>query len=395
MPNVNPEILLWARKTANLTRKQAVGKLRIRDARGVSAVQRLTEYEQGAAAPTRSVLVRMAQHYRRPLLTFFLPAPPRSRERGVDFRVLPAGVPAAMSTEVDALLRDVRARQSMIRAVLEDEDEAQPLSFVGAATMAAGKEAMLAKLQALLGVDRSNYRSQSDADAAFRLLRTRAEEAGIFVLLKGDLGSHHTAIDVQVYRGFVIADEVAPLIVINDGDAKTAWSFTLLHEMAHLLLGQTGISGAAANTPVERFCNDVAGEYLLSAAELECLGLRKIGGDVVEASARIGEFARKRHLSRTMVAYVALRRGLIGSELYGSLAALFHDQWVRERHDRRTARTEGTGPSYYVVRRHRLGNSLIQLTRRMMDTGALTTSKAARILGVKAASLPALIDVSA
>lgn len=181
MVRVNPEILRWARSTARMTPEQAVEKLRIRDARGVSAVQRLTEYETGRVAPTRALLVRMAQHYPRPLLTFFLPAPPHSKERGVDFRVQPGGVPVAESAVVDALLRDVRARQSMIRAVLEAEEEAQPLPFVGAATMATGKEAVLAKLQALLSVDRSHYRARSDAEAAFRLLRTRAEAAGTVV----------------------------------------------------------------------------------------------------------------------------------------------------------------------------------------------------------------------
>lgn len=147
MPNVNPEILLWARKTANLTPEQAVGKLQIRDARGVSAVQRLLAYETGQVAPTRSLLVRMAKHYRRPLLTFFLSAPPRSRERGVDFRVLSGSFPGTEWAFVDALLRDVRTRQSMIRAVLEDEEEAQALPIVGSATVADGKAAVLEKLQ--------------------------------------------------------------------------------------------------------------------------------------------------------------------------------------------------------------------------------------------------------
>ncbi len=393
MPDVNPEILLWARKTANLSPEQAVGKLQIRDARGVSAVQRLIAYETGEVTPTRGLLVRMAKHYRRPLLTFFLSAPPRSRERGADFRVLPGGEPAPQSALVDALLRDVRARQSMIRAALEDEEEAQPLPFVGTATVADGRAATLGKLHALLGVDRSHYRAQRDSDAAFHLLRTRAEAAGVFVLLKGDLGSHHTAIDVQVYRGFVVADEVAPLIVINDGDAKTAWSFTLLHELVHLLLGQTGISGAPADTPIERFCNDVAGEFLLLPIELDSLDLSDVGEDVAEGSGRIGDFARDRHLSRAMVAYAALRRGLITSKVYGDLAARFRSQWIQERHSRREARTQGMGPSYYVVRRHRLGSALLELTGRMMDTGALTTAKAAKILGVKAASVPALMDV--
>lgn len=105
MVSVNPEIFVWARKTANLTLEQAVEKLGISATRSVAAVQRLVAYETGKAAPTRPLLVRMAKHYRRPLLTFFLPAPPQSKERGVDFRARPGSVPGAESAVVDALLR--------------------------------------------------------------------------------------------------------------------------------------------------------------------------------------------------------------------------------------------------------------------------------------------------
>src|SRR3546814_16138482 len=64
-----------------------------------------------------------------------------------------------------------------------------------------------------------------------------------YVLLIGNLGSHHSAIDIDAFRGFALADPIAPFVVINDRDAKTAWSFTLLHEVAHLWIGATGVSG--------------------------------------------------------------------------------------------------------------------------------------------------------
>ena len=70
MPAVNPEILVWARETAGLTLQDAAAKVGIRDARGVAAVDRLAALERGAGEPTRPVLVRMARHYRRPLLAF-------------------------------------------------------------------------------------------------------------------------------------------------------------------------------------------------------------------------------------------------------------------------------------------------------------------------------------
>jgi hypothetical protein len=45
-------------------------------------------------------------------------------------------------------------------------------------------------------------------------LRSRVEAAGIFVLLMGNLGSHHSAIDVEAFRGFALADDVAPLLLL-------------------------------------------------------------------------------------------------------------------------------------------------------------------------------------
>ena len=78
MPAVNPEILVWARKTASLTLQDAVARVGIRDARGVAAVDRLAALERGEEKPTRPTVVKMAHHYRRPLLAFYLKRTPAS-----------------------------------------------------------------------------------------------------------------------------------------------------------------------------------------------------------------------------------------------------------------------------------------------------------------------------
>ena len=77
MPKVSHEILSWARETAGLSPSEAVEKLGIGDARGVSAVDRLATLEAGEVEPSRPLLLKMAQHYRRPLVTFYMSAPPR------------------------------------------------------------------------------------------------------------------------------------------------------------------------------------------------------------------------------------------------------------------------------------------------------------------------------
>ena len=394
MTEVNPQILTWARRSAGLTREEAARKLGIRDARGVGAADRLAALEAGANEPTRPLLVKMAKQYRRPLLTFYLRSPPRKADRGVDFRSLPGDGPAADEALLDALLRDVRARQSMVRCLLEEEEETQPLPFVGARTIADGLAAAVESLRKLLGMDHRDYRAQKTARAAFALLRDRAEAAGIFVLLKGDLGSHHTAIEVETFRGFAIADDIVPFVVINDRDSPSAWSFTLLHELAHLLLGQTGVSGFRAESRTERFCNDVASTFLLPAREKELLAIDR-SESLDTAAEVVTSFAESRNLSRSMVAYAALRAGIIEQNIYSELAGRFRSQWLQARTARR-ARTDEQqgGPSYYIVRQHRVGNALIGLARRMLDAKALTTSKAATILGVSPKNVQTLIETA-
>lgn len=391
MPTVNPDILIWARESAGLTPADAVKKLGIGDARGMDAISRLSAYESGHDDPTRPMLVKMARQYRRPLLTFYLSEPPQKGDRGVDFRTLPSEERDAHSEAlVDALIRDVQARQSMVRAVIEDEEEAEPLAFIGSAKVSDGKDTVLELLKQLLDIELQDYRSQPDDRAAFNFLRKRAGSAGIFVLLKGDLGSYHSALDVKVFRGFSLADAIAPFIVINDRDTQAAWSFTLLHEIVHLLLGQTGVSGLYTDNGNEAFCDAVAGEFLLPTSEVIHIRLHS-GLTMAGAEAIISEFARSRKISLTMVAYNAYRVGQINKEYYNQLSDYFYEKLKEARRNRREESGAG-GPSYYVVRRHHIGDELLHLVRRMMGTGALTSSKAARILGVHPARLQALFE---
>lgn len=75
MPNVNPEILRWARETAGLSLGRAAAAIGLKDTRQHRAVDRLESLEDGKDQPRRSLLVKMAQKYRRPLLTFYLESP--------------------------------------------------------------------------------------------------------------------------------------------------------------------------------------------------------------------------------------------------------------------------------------------------------------------------------
>jgi hypothetical protein len=70
----------------------------------------------------------MSEKYHRPLLTFYLDEPPAKGDRGEDFRSIPDRQTGSEAL-VDALLRDVRARQDAIRDLLADDEDYKELTF--------------------------------------------------------------------------------------------------------------------------------------------------------------------------------------------------------------------------------------------------------------------------
>jgi Zn-dependent peptidase ImmA (M78 family)/transcriptional regulator with XRE-family HTH domain len=392
MVAVNPEIMRWARKTAGLNADDAASKLGIQDARGLSAAQRLDDIESGVTEPSRPQLLNMSKQYRRPLITFYMAKKPVTADTGQDFRTLPEALDVMDDARASTLLRDVHARQGIIKSVLEEAEEAFGLPFVGSCNIEDGVRKVAESIATLLDFDREEYREQKTTKKSFELLRNKAEAAGVFVLLIGDLGNHHTAIPVDVFRGFAIADNVAPFVVINDKDAESARSFTLLHELAHILLGETGMSNAFGERKIEKFCNDVASDVLTAGVEFSSLGISN-DTDFEESVDIIGQFARALKVSSSMIAYKLMLEGHINQATWKRLRNKFRELWLETKKGQKTKRKKNEGPSYYVVRRHRMGNALMALSNRMMQAGMLTTTKAAKVLGVKPSSVQRLLNI--
>ncbi len=381
MPKIKPNILTWARETAGLSPEDAARKLQVKDSKMASALEKLAALEDGAKDISRPMLIKMSKAYRRPLLVFYLDKPPRIGDRGEDFRTLPDHYDSEDNSYIDALIRDIKARQSLVRETLIEEDEEVRIDFVGSITIDQITTQVAQILKNLLNVDLEHFRKQPDHNAAFKLLRQKAEEAGVFIVLKGNLGSHHTNIDVKMFRGFALSDDIAPFIVINDRDARSAWSFTLLHELVHILLGQTGVSGGYAEKRVEKFCNDVSSEFLLPGDEFGSFDISQLSGkDLTE---HISQYAFSKKISASQIAYRLYRRGSINKRQWKGLRNFYREQWLDQKaKDKAKSKEKDVRISPYILKRYKLG-ALVELARRMNYAGALSTTKAGFLLDIK------------
>ena len=154
----------------------------------------------------------------------------------------------------------------------------------------------------------------------------------------------------------------------------------------------TGISGTNTEQAMERFCNEVASGFLLSHRELADL---RITNDTPqnEVIQRLSNFAGTRHVSRRMVAYALFRAGILSQATWSRLDHTLHELWHKEQAARKQRdKSNDNRPSYYVVRRHRLGQALLNFVDRSIGAGQLTPVKAAKVLGVKPRSVYPLLE---
>ena len=111
---------------------------------------KLLELECGTRLPNRTQLSKIAKTYRRPLLTFYLAAPPPKADRGSDFKTLGPPISSRDNALLDAVLRDVKARHRCLQAFLRDEDELTVKPFVGSCSLTDDVEKVATRIRSAL-----------------------------------------------------------------------------------------------------------------------------------------------------------------------------------------------------------------------------------------------------
>jgi Zn-dependent peptidase ImmA (M78 family) len=226
----------------------------------------------GEAQPTLKQLEDFARLTHTAFGYFFLPQPPALALPVPDFRTLRDQALAEPSSDLLDTLYLCQQRQDWYR------DHARmhglpAMPFVGSASLQDAPEAAAQRLRETLGLSTGARRQLPSWTDALRQLIAKAEDAGVMVMASSVVGSNsHRKLDVGEFRGFALADSLAPLVFLNGADSKAAQMFTLAHELAHVWLGATGVSdtqaGQVPEQQTERWCNQVAAELLMPLEEL-------------------------------------------------------------------------------------------------------------------------------
>jgi Zn-dependent peptidase ImmA (M78 family)/transcriptional regulator with XRE-family HTH domain len=293
---VEKELLVWARKTASLTLEAASAAAHI-------PMENIEAWEAGEGRPSIPELKKLANAYRRPLSVFFLPEPPQDFQPLRDFRRLADAGQQAYSRELAFEIRAAQERRAVAAELAEalgDEVVAWNID----ATLRDNPEQVAQVIRERLSVTVAQQSRWGEPGKAFRAWRDAIEANGVLVSVLG--GAHHQ-VPVAEVRGFALAERPLPMIVVNGKDRGNGRVFTLMHELAHVVLGVSAIEneiepGALMPPPIrsiETFCNKVAAAVLMpkEAVLAEPLAAAKNARSVWD-EAEIVALARRYSVSR-------------------------------------------------------------------------------------------------
>ena len=253
---VKPELLHWARERSRIEPETLAVRFPGLDA-----------WERGERRPTLKQLEDFANATHAPIGYFFLPAPPVEHMPIPDFRTVAGRHVQRPSPDLLDTIHLCQQRQEWYRQFAQSLGE-RPLAVVGSVTATTNVVLAAEQIRHAIGFDLEERRRIPTWTDALRRFIELADLAGIMVMVSGVVGSNNRRkLDPDEFRGFALADALAPLVFLNGSDTKAAQMFTLAHELAHIWLGQSAVSDAQPNevpdNRIERWCNEVAADLLV------------------------------------------------------------------------------------------------------------------------------------
>lgn len=365
---INPEVLRWARGRMGMD----IGAAAV--AAGVKPEQ-LERWETGDDLPTFRQAQNIAQALHAPFGFFFLPQAPVEEPLLPDLRTVggrPVGRP---SVDLLETVKQALQRQAWYIEYQQEQGMAA-LPFVGKFRFGANPQVVAADIRAVLGVELEQ--GQHKWEDYQRALIQGAERAGMLVMRSGMVGNNtHRKLDVSEFRGFAICHVVAPVVFINSTDAPTARLFTLMHELAHIWFGSSGISNGEIGSArqEEIACNAVAGEFLAPTTLFRQLW----AGSEADFRIRLAELAQRFHVSQLVIARRALDLGLIDRETYNNF---YHAELERFRN----TESKGGG-SFYRTAVSKNSERFAKAVTAEALSGRLLLRDAGKLLGVQPAKI--------
>ncbi len=226
---------------------------------------------------------------------------------------------------------------------------------------------VIEELKKIFEIEHNWASNKSTWTEVLNYLIEKAEDKGIFVIRNGVVGNNtRRKLNVDEFRGFVLYDEIAPVVFINNNDAISAKIFTLIHEVVHILIGQSASFDLrnlqSANNEIEQFCDKCTAEFLVPEKEIRNIHTQK--KDLEELA---------RHFK---VSQIVILRRLLDTSLITQQE--FYNQW-KKLYKIENKTTQSSGGNFYHTIYNRLGKRFLYVLNNAVKNNTILFRDALRI----------------
>jgi len=304
---INPRRIAWCCDQQGLLLDQLGRELRI-------APATLRQVMEGKDAISINQLGKIAAYFNRGILFFLEPGPvSEAKLHTPQFRTLTNQKPT-LSPRLTTLIERTERQRKVYIDLLEElgedvERDWYPSQLTVETTNVKGAAV---EVRRWLGLG-----DEQD----FSELRGAVETKGILVFVSNGYQGHWQIAKENPVRGFSLYFASFPLIAIKKQSTDGPQAFTLMHELAHLLLHRASMIDDEEDFHTyqgkERAANQFAGNLLVPDHLLERIDLREFPTDEVTAyDGFLKECCRRWCVSTEVILHRLLDEGLLGKECY-------------------------------------------------------------------------------
>jgi Zn-dependent peptidase ImmA (M78 family)/DNA-binding XRE family transcriptional regulator len=380
---ITAKVFKWARESAKMTEEIAASKVAV-------PIEKFKEWENGNDYPTIRQAQKLAKAYRRPFALFFLPDVPNDFQPLQDFRK--AGS-KELSTPSIFIIREIQQKQAWIRDVNKENNE-NKVSFIGKYSIKDNPKIVAQDILNELNINPLNYSSNNPILEWI----DKAESNGVFISRTSYIHPR-LKLDSNEIQGFAIADSYAPFVFINSDDWNAPQLFTLVHELAHLWISETGISNDIEPSiknineynPIELFCNEVAANALIPIEFIE-----NLDDKAFDYAKEVFKNAKSIGVSSFALLVRALNLNIISFSVYNNLkhqADIEYNEFLKREENKKLKQKQKEkqgGPDYFLLLLNRNSRLFTQTVLDAFHGGAIEPSLASNLLNVQVNKFPKL-----
>lgn len=239
----------------------------------INRFPKIDAWIKGDNNPTFKQLQDFADFLKIPLGYLFLKEPPEINIMEAEFRSINNQLPNMSKNLQDTItamdmkrnwMSDYRKNLGWDKLTVIEKFDRQKNGTIS-------HDASLAK--ELLGLKENWYTTVNDYGMAYNFLKNKMEDKGILVMQNGVVGNNtRRKLEINEFRAFMLYDDIAPIIFINNNDSQGGKIFSLVHEFIHVLLGQENLfleDELYSIKENERYINRLTGELLMPQAPIK------------------------------------------------------------------------------------------------------------------------------